>query len=42
MMLVHPWLLERLACPYDGGAIREGPATLVCAACDKSAIVVAA
>jgi SAM-dependent methyltransferase len=40
MMLVHPWLLERLACPYDGGAIREGPATLVCAACGRHFAVV--
>ncbi len=40
MTLVHPWLLERLACPYDGAAIRANVATLACSACDRQFAVV--
>jgi SAM-dependent methyltransferase/uncharacterized protein YbaR (Trm112 family) len=40
MTLVHPWLLERLACPYDGAAIRANVATLACTACDRRFAVV--
>lgn len=40
MTLVHPWLLERLACPYDGAAIRANVATLACTACDRQFAVV--
>jgi SAM-dependent methyltransferase/uncharacterized protein YbaR (Trm112 family) len=40
MTLVHPWLLERLACPYDGGAIRANAATLACTTCGRQFAVV--
>lgn len=40
MTLVHPWLLERLACPYDGAAIQANVATLSCTACDRHFAVV--
>jgi SAM-dependent methyltransferase/uncharacterized protein YbaR (Trm112 family) len=40
MTLVHPWLLERLACPYDGAAIRANVATLTCTACGRQFAVV--
>ena len=40
MPLVHPWLLERLACPYDGASIRANAARLACTACDRQFAVV--
>jgi SAM-dependent methyltransferase/uncharacterized protein YbaR (Trm112 family) len=40
MTLVHPWLLARLACPYDGGAIRADAATLACTTCERRFAVV--
>jgi SAM-dependent methyltransferase/uncharacterized protein YbaR (Trm112 family) len=40
MTLVHPWLLERLACPYDGAAIRANLTTLACTSCERRFAVV--
>jgi SAM-dependent methyltransferase len=36
--MIDPWLLARLACPHDGGALRTGGAGLRCAAGHEFAV----
>jgi uncharacterized protein YbaR (Trm112 family)/SAM-dependent methyltransferase len=40
MSLIDPWLLTRLACPYDGAAVRPASTSLVCTTCEREFAVV--
>jgi ubiquinone/menaquinone biosynthesis C-methylase UbiE/uncharacterized protein YbaR (Trm112 family) len=40
MSLIDPWLLARLACPYDGAAVRLASASVVCTVCGCNFAVV--
>ena len=40
MSLIDPWLLARLACPYDGARVRLGSASVACTTCGRDFAVV--